>query len=83
MKLTHADHVAIAKEIAALPQVLPPAAVSMREAMKLTGFKSSSAFHRWAKPNGLKSMRGAMGHYAVGAINAAILRSSNISGRRR
>ncbi len=74
---------AIAREVAALTRETLQVAVSMREAMKLTSFGSSSAFHRWAKHNGLKSMRGAKGHYSIHAIHATVARSSNISGRRR
>jgi len=55
--------------------------VDLEEAMRRSGFKSDSAFHRWARRVGLGSIRGAQGRYAVHSINQAIDRAARWSRR--
>ena len=49
-----------------------PLVVDLAEAMRLTGFSSDTAFHRWVTRVRLRSMRGAKGRYARSSIEAAV-----------
>ena len=50
--------------------------VDLNEAMARTGFKSDTAFHRWAKAVGVRPMQGARGRYSVAALTNAVDRAA-------
>lgn len=76
MKLDPEEHKAIADAVAAILTKPQPAAFNVDEAMIRTGFKSRASFYRFARNNGLRSMRGTSGVYAADSVNKAIGRAS-------
>lgn len=81
MKLDPEDHKAIAEQVAALMRATAPNVRPLREAMRYCGLTSTRTFHKWARKNGLVSLRGARGRYSVDSMDAAIERSSRRHGR--
>jgi hypothetical protein len=74
--LTDEDLDAIVQRVSEAIQRPPAIAIPLRDAMKLTGFTSTPAFHEWARKVGLRSMRDARGRYAIDSIRAACERAS-------